>query len=109
SDKLSLHELIRKNSSITTDDNTNESITKTTSTDENEDGEEEILEKPRIVLQKIQFDDPELFPPELTPDLVKELSQENAQRTNRQRRSNNSTTSLNTSPNKKRHRKVSDE
>ncbi|CAF3770813.1 unnamed protein product [Adineta steineri] len=108
-DKLYLHELTRKNSLVTTDDNTNESITKTTSTDENEDGEEEILEKPRIVLQKIQFDDPELFPPELTPDLVKELSQENAQRTNRQRRSNNSTTSSNTSPNKKRHRKVSDE
>ncbi|CAF3667344.1 unnamed protein product [Rotaria sp. Silwood1] len=51
----------------------------------------------------------DLFPADLTPDLVKELSQENNHRqNNRQRRSNNSsTTSLNPSPKKKRHRNTS--
>lgn len=52
----------------------------------------------------------ELFPPELTPDLVKEYAKENTPRSFRPRRSNNSsTTSLNSSPKKKRQRNISNE
>jgi len=50
----------------------------------------------------------DLFPPELIPDLIKELSQETNQSKFRPRRSNNgSTTSLNPSPKKKRNRNLS--
>lgn len=48
------------------------------------------------------------FPPELTPDLVLQIAEENAQRSRRPRRSNQSSTaSLNPSPRKKRQRKAS--
>jgi cohesin loading factor subunit SCC2 len=91
--------------------------------------EEIIYDKPRIILQKLRFDDPsmninaicmfeqnfhsynslclDLFPPELIPDLIKEL---NSPRTTRPRRSNNSrATSLDSSPKKKRQRNLSHE
>jgi hypothetical protein len=52
----------------------------------------------------------DLFPPELIPDLIKELSQENGRRSFRPRRSTaSSNTSLNSSPKKKRNRNVSRE
>ncbi|CAF3680836.1 unnamed protein product [Rotaria sordida] len=102
-DQSHSRELIGKHSLLVTSKNTNEDTNSSTSA-----VQDEMFETPRIILRKIQFDDPDIFPAELTPDLVKELSQENNHRQNRQRRSNNSsTTSLNPSPKKKRQRNSS--
>ncbi|CAF3328378.1 unnamed protein product [Rotaria socialis] len=96
-----------KQSLLVTSNNTNEDMMKSPSAVDQED---EVFETPRIILQKIQFDDPDLFPDDLTPDLVKRFSQENGQRSSRPRRSNNSSTiSLNPSPKKKRQRNTSHE
>ncbi|CAF1089332.1 unnamed protein product [Rotaria magnacalcarata] len=106
-DHSNSQELTDKQSLLVTSNNTNEDMTKSPNAVDQEDV---VFGTPRIILQKIQFDDPDLFPDDLTPDLVKRFSQENGQRSSRPRRSNNSSTaSLNPSPKKKRQRDTSHE
>ncbi|UJR32054.1 hypothetical protein I4U23_019522 [Adineta vaga] len=109
-EKKSLYAFTGKNLLLTVANDSGEDRPRKSTDTEGTGEDEEIFEKPRIIIHKIQFDDPDLFPPELTPDLVRKLSRENADRESRPRRSNNSsTTSLNPSPKKKRQRKQSTE
>ncbi|CAF1008847.1 unnamed protein product, partial [Adineta ricciae] len=109
-EKIPLHEFTSRTLLLMANKSVKLDASRRSTTSAERDEGEEVYDRPRIILQKIQFDDPELFPPELTPDLVRRLSQENTQRSTRPRRStHSSTTSLNQSPKKKRQRAESND